>query len=96
MFLGANGLSAVIPITLRQSVSNSTSESKSGRRTDGVQLLSILLGISITVGMTLGFNVSWWIGVLAGIGTMVGLVTYIRLAADDGLLSKLAKWILRE
>ena len=77
-------------------MSDSTSKSERTRRTDGVQLLSILLGISITVGMTLGFNLSWWIGVLAGLGTMVVLVTYIRLAADDGLLADLAKWILRE
>lgn len=71
-------------------------KSETSLRTDGVQLLSILLAISVSVGLTLGFNISWWAGVLSAIATMIGLTAYIRLASDDGVLARLARWVMRE
>ncbi len=58
-------------------------------QTDGVQLLSIVLAVSVSVGLSLGFNTQWWMGVASGVGTLVGLALWVRVASDDGLLAAL-------
>lgn len=61
----------------------------------GLTLLSVLLSIGVTVGISIG---PWWAGVLAGTATTVVLVVVIKLAtsAGRGPLARIAAWIIGE
>lgn len=59
----------------------------------GLTLLSVLLSIGVTVGISIG---PWWAGVLAGAATTVVLVVAIKFAtsAGRGPLARMAAWII--
>ena len=62
--------------------------------TGGITLLGVLLSTGITVG--LGVSGPWWVRLLAGVGTLVALVTAVKLTtrAGQGPLSRLARWVI--
>lgn len=62
--------------------------------TGGLTLLSVLLGIGVTVG--LGIGGAWWIKLLAGVGTTGILVVLVKVGASPGRgwMVRLADWII--
>lgn len=62
--------------------------------TGGITLLSVLLSVSVSVGF--GVSGDWWVRVLAGTGTLVGLIVAVKLgtSAGRGPLAQLARWII--
>lgn len=62
--------------------------------TGGITLLSILLSVGVTVGFSL--KGPWWVRVLAGVATVVGLVLAVKFgtAAGRGPLARLARWVI--
>lgn len=62
--------------------------------TGGLTLLSILLSIGVTVGISL--EAVWWVRLAAGIATTVVLVTIVKLgtAAGRGPIARLANWVI--
>lgn len=60
----------------------------------GVTILSVILSVSATVGF--GVSAPWWVRVLAGAGTAVGLVLLVKLGTRQGRsgpLARVARWI---
>ena len=62
--------------------------------TGGITLLGVLIGIGVTVGF--GIGAAWWISLLAGLGTTLGLVAIVKFgtAAGHGPLARLADWVI--
>ncbi len=62
--------------------------------TGGVTLLGVLLSIGVTVGF--GVKEDWWIRVLAGVATTVMLAVVVKLgtSAGRGPLARIAKWMI--
>ena len=62
--------------------------------TGGVTLLSVLLGIGVTVG--LGVGGAWWVRLAAGVVTTVVLCVVVKLgsARGRGPLARLAKLVI--
>jgi hypothetical protein len=63
--------------------------------TGGITLLSVLLGIGVTVA--LGIGGPWWQRVLVGLATTLTLVVAVRLgtSAGRGPLARFANWVIR-
>jgi hypothetical protein len=62
--------------------------------TGGMTLLGVLVSTGVTVG--LGITAEWWIRVLAGVATTVGLAVVVKLgsSAGRGPLARLANWMI--
>ena len=62
--------------------------------TGGITLLGVLLSLGVTVGF--GVKADWWVRVLLGVGTTVILVVVVRLgtSAGRGPLARLADWVI--
>lgn len=62
--------------------------------TGGITLLGVLLSVGVSVGF--GVTADWWIRVLAGLGTTAGLVLVVKLgtSAGRGPLARLARWAI--
>lgn len=60
----------------------------------GITLLGVLVSVGFTVAM--GISGSWWVRVLAGIGTIVALVLLVKVGTESGRgpLARLARWII--
>ena len=58
----------------------------------------IVLGVLLSVGVTVGFGMSgdWWVRVLAGLATTVVLVVVVKLgtSAGRGPIARLARWVI--
>lgn len=76
----------------------SQSGERSGRSlaltTGGITLLGVVLSIGVTVGF--GVKEDWWIRVLAGVATTVLLAVIVKLgtSAGRGPLARLANWMI--
>ena len=67
-------------------------ETKLALQAAGLTLVGVLLSIGVTVGMGLGG--AWWVRLLAGAGTTVGLTLAVWfLGTRTHLLARLAEWI---
>ena len=57
-----------------------------------------LLGVIVSVGVTVGFGVPgpWWFRVLVGAAVTVGLAALVKLASGSrrGPLARLANWMI--
>ena len=62
--------------------------------TGGITLLSVLLGIGVTVGF--GLSGPWWLRLAAGTLTTLVLGVAVKLgsARGRGPLARLAKWMI--
>ena len=62
--------------------------------TGGITLLGILLSMGATVAF--GIQGPWWIRVLSGMGTTVGLTVVVKLGTKSGRgpLARLARWVI--
>ncbi len=62
--------------------------------TGGITLLSVILSIGVTVAI--GISAPWWLRLLAGAGTTVGLTLAVKLGSDAGRgpLARLADWVI--
>lgn len=62
--------------------------------TGGITLLGVLLSIGVTVGM--GISGEWWVRVLAGVVTTLGLSVVVKLgtSAGRGPLARMADWMI--
>jgi hypothetical protein len=62
--------------------------------TGGITLVSVLLGIGVTVG--LGVTGAWWVRLAAGIVTTMVLCVAVKLgsARGRGPLARLATWVI--
>ena len=62
--------------------------------TGGITLLSVLLGVGVTVA--LGISAPWWGRVLAGLGTTVLLIVVVKIGTSRGRgpLARVANWVI--
>lgn len=62
----------------------------------GITLLGVLASTGVTVG--LGVSGDWWVRLLAGLGTTLGLIVVVKLGtqAGRGPLARLATWTIGE
>jgi hypothetical protein len=62
--------------------------------TGGITLLGVLLSIGVTVGI--GLDAAWWVRVLAGLATTLGLGVIVKLgsSAGRGPLARMANWMI--
>lgn len=62
--------------------------------TGGITLLGVLLSVGVTVGI--GVSGEWWVRVLAGLGTVAVLVVVVKVGtgAGRGPLARAANWII--
>jgi hypothetical protein len=62
--------------------------------TGGITLLGVLLSVGVSVGF--GISAAWWVRVLAGIATIVVLIAGVKLgtASGRGPLARLAHWMI--
>jgi hypothetical protein len=62
--------------------------------TGGITLLGVLLSVGVTVGF--GINADWWVRVLAGAGTTMLLICVVKLgtSAGRGPLARIARWTI--
>lgn len=62
--------------------------------TGGITLLGVLLSVGVSVAF--GIKGDWWVRVLAGVATTVGLVVLVKLgtAAGRGPLARAARWTI--
>ena len=62
--------------------------------TGGITLLGVLLSIGVTVGM--GVSGDWWVRVLAGVATTLGLSVIVKLgsSAGRGPLARMSNWMI--
>lgn len=62
--------------------------------TGGLTLIGVLLSIGVTVGI--GVEGDWWVRVLAGLGTTLGLVAAVKLGTSSGRgpLARAANWVI--
>lgn len=58
----------------------------------GITLLGVLLSIGVTVAF--GLTAPWWVRLLAGAGTSIGLVVVVGvMGRRTSLLRRLADWL---
>jgi hypothetical protein len=62
--------------------------------TGGITLLGVLLSVGATVGF--GMSGAWWIRLLAGIGTTLGLALVVKFGTKSGHgpVARLAMWVI--
>jgi hypothetical protein len=62
--------------------------------TGGITLLGVLLSIGVTVGF--GITASWWVRLLAGAATTLALAVIVKLGTSSGRgpLARLANWMI--
>ena len=62
--------------------------------TGGITLLGVLLSVGVSVGF--GISAAWWVRVLAGLATTVALALVVKLgsSAGHGPLARLARWAI--
>ena len=62
--------------------------------TGGITLLGVLLSVGVSVAF--GIKAEWWIRVIAGVGTTVGLALLVKVAtaAGRGPLARIAHWMI--
>ena len=62
--------------------------------TGGITLLGVLLSVGVSVGF--GVSGAWWIRVLAGVTTTVVLVLVVKFgtSAGRGPVARLARWTI--
>ena len=62
--------------------------------TGGITLLGVLLSIGVTVGF--GIGGAWWVRALAGLATTLALAMIVKLgtAAGRGPLARAASWMI--
>lgn len=62
--------------------------------TGGITLLGVLLSIGVTVGF--GVSGPWWVRLLAGTAATVALVVVVKLgtSAGRGPIARLANWTI--
>ena len=62
--------------------------------TGGITLLGVLLSVGVSVGF--GVTGPWWVRVLAGLGTTAVLTVAVKLgtASGRGPLARAANWII--
>ena len=62
--------------------------------TGGLTLLGVLLSIGVTVGF--GVSGAWWLRALVGLATTVVLVAVVKLgtAAGRGPIARIADWVI--
>ncbi|MCB0857462.1 MAG: hypothetical protein KDB57_05000 [Solirubrobacterales bacterium] len=76
----------------------SDSDSRTSRSlnltTGGVTLLGVLLSIGVTVGF--GVSGPLWLRILCGLGTTLALVVFVKLStsAGRGPLARVANWVI--
>jgi hypothetical protein len=77
-----------------QSASGGRSSTALTLTTGGITLLGVLLSVGVTVGF--GVKGPWWLRVLAGLGTVAVLVGVVKLgtASGRGPLARAANWII--
>jgi hypothetical protein len=74
------------------------SESRTSRSlnltTGGVTLLGVLLSIGVSVGF--GVTGPWWLRVASGVATTALLVVFVKLATSSGRgpLARAANWVI--
>jgi hypothetical protein len=74
------------------------------RQADSSQHLNLttggitLLGVLLSVGATVGFGLSgpWWLRLLSGAGTTMGLLLVVKVGSRSGAgpLARLAGWVI--
>lgn len=62
----------------------------------GITLLGVLLSVGVTVGF--GLEAEWWIRLLAGAGTsiLLALVAAWSTSTGRGVVARLATWVIGE
>lgn len=62
--------------------------------TGGITLLGVLLSVGVSVGF--GVSGAWWVRVLAGVATTVVLVVVVKAgtSAGRGPIARLARWVI--
>ena len=62
--------------------------------TGGITLLGVLLSVGVSVGF--GVTGPWWVRVVAGLGTTAVLMVAVKLgtASGRGPLARAANWII--
>ena len=62
--------------------------------TGGITLLGVLLSVGATVAF--GIQGAWWIRLIAGVGTTLGLTVVVKLGtkAGHGPVARLAMWVI--
>jgi VIT1/CCC1 family predicted Fe2+/Mn2+ transporter len=62
--------------------------------TGGITLLGVLLSIGVTVGI--GVSGAWWVRVVAGVATTLVLAVVVKVGsrAGRGPLARLANWMI--
>ncbi len=80
----------------RVSESNGTSGTSLSLTTGGITLLGVLLSIGVTVGF--GVHADWWIKVLVGAATTVLLGVVVKLGSSSGRgpLARMANWMIED
>ncbi len=60
----------------------------------GLTVISVIVSVGTTVGF--GLTAPWWVRVLAGVGTTLGLIVLVKLGsgARRGPLARLANWVI--
>lgn len=57
-----------------------------------------LIGVLVSVGVTVGFGVKgeWWVRVLAGLATTVALILLVKFGTSSGRgpLARAANWVI--
>ncbi len=73
----------------------SQGESGDGSQSMGITMLSVLLGVALTVAF--GIEGEWWVRTLAGVAVFLVLTAAIKLGTrrGKGPISKLAEWVVR-
>lgn len=67
-------------------------ETKLALQAASLTLIGVLLSIGVTVGM--GLSGPWWVRLLAGVATTVGLVLLVwLLGTRTQLLTRMSEWI---
>lgn len=62
--------------------------------TGGITLLGVLLSVGVSVGF--GVSGAWWVRLLAGVATTVALIVVVKLGtqAGRGPVARLARWTI--
>ncbi len=62
--------------------------------TGGITLLGVLVSVGVTVGF--GIDGDWWVRIVAGLGTTLFLILVVKLgtSAGRGPLARLARWTI--